>query len=421
MSKLIFLTAATVIVTLGLTRSTLAYTPANTYAGYFVYQASAPTTFWYIDPTNHRRYFLAGAEEAYRTLVLRVVNIDGIGELPEDIPTVEAGGTGILATRQHYAGRIVSSWTDNTTMYWYVYPNDLYRHRITAGNLFSTIAPLTRLITETDLKSIPVGYAPPPKAGSSGLTQKSTAVVTKRGTFQIDYVMYDYRAGTYKIMTDTGDNKDCARDCTVLPLGTYAKRRGAIAGIHGSYFCPRDYPQCASKIGFYYYPVYNSFTQVMINSKRIKYTAEPMVMIDTAGRPYMITTLQSVYHNFADLNDYMSMFAPKVGGSGILQAAISNGPWLVRNSVARRSYSGLDTKQATVKTMRGVLAWQGAQVYLMIVKRATVPDAGAVVASMGMDNAINLDGGGSAALYYKGKYIDGPGRNLPNSILIVKK
>jgi hypothetical protein len=41
--------------------------------------------------------------------------------------------------------------------------------------------------------------------------------------------------------------------------------------------------------------------------------------------------------------------------------------------------------------------------------------------TLGADFALNLDGAGSAALWYDGAYKVGPGRLLPNAILFRKK
>jgi exopolysaccharide biosynthesis protein len=40
--------------------------------------------------------------------------------------------------------------------------------------------------------------------------------------------------------------------------------------------------------------------------------------------------------------------------------------------------------------------------------------------ALDMDNAMNLDGGGSTALWYNG-YKVGPGRNLTNAILLLNR
>ncbi|MBI4090347.1 MAG: phosphodiester glycosidase family protein, partial [Candidatus Kerfeldbacteria bacterium] len=38
-----------------------------------------------------------------------------------------------------------------------------------------------------------------------------------------------------------------------------------------------------------------------------------------------------------------------------------------------------------------------------------------------MDYAMNLDGGGSSALWYRGSYKVGPGRNVPNALVMRTK
>ena len=43
-----------------------------------------------------------------------------------------------------------------------------------------------------------------------------------------------------------------------------------------------------------------------------------------------------------------------------------------------------------------------------------------VLKAMGLENALNLDSGGSVALW-SGGYKAGPGRNIPNAILFVRK
>jgi exopolysaccharide biosynthesis protein len=44
-----------------------------------------------------------------------------------------------------------------------------------------------------------------------------------------------------------------------------------------------------------------------------------------------------------------------------------------------------------------------------------------VFKSLGATGALNLDHGGSTALYYGGRYIYGPGRAIPNAIIFATK
>ena len=47
-------------------------------------------------------------------------------------------------------------------------------------------------------------------------------------------------------------------------------------------------------------------------------------------------------------------------------------------------------------------------------------DAQLVLQALRVQDAINLDGGGTAAMWIEGQYTVGPGRLLPNAILLIK-
>ena len=55
-----------------------------------------------------------------------------------------------------------------------------------------------------------------------------------------------------------------------------------------------------------------------------------------------------------------------------------------------------------------------------VIHNATVGESAKVLATMGIQNALNLDDGGSTALW-SGGYKVGPGRDLPNVLLFVGK
>lgn len=58
--------------------------------------------------------------------------------------------------------------------------------------------------------------------------------------------------------------------------------------------------------------------------------------------------------------------------------------------------------------------------YIGVVHGATVAESAKVIQAMGIKNAINLDSGGSSA-FWSGGYKVGPGRDLPNVVLFVKR
>ena len=63
---------------------------------------------------------------------------------------------------------------------------------------------------------------------------------------------------------------------------------------------------------------------------------------------------------------------------------------------------------------------KGSTVYLLLAKSATVPDLRDIMVSLGIENGINLDGGGSSAMYIDGAYKAGPGRKLPNVVMLAQ-
>ncbi len=59
-------------------------------------------------------------------------------------------------------------------------------------------------------------------------------------------------------------------------------------------------------------------------------------------------------------------------------------------------------------------------VYIGVIFNATMGEAAKVLHALAMDQALNLDEGGSTALY-SGGYKAGPGRNIPNAVLFVQR
>lgn len=400
-----------VLLLLGLaiwTRPVNAATIAEQQSGYILLQVEKNGEAWYVNPTNHERYYLGRPADAFS--IMRELGLGISNSNIAKIPVAGSKATGDAVLRQRLSGRIVLQ-TEKNGEAWYIYPKTLERYYLgRPADAFDIMRSLGVGITDTDLATIPI---------HGTLTNSQVFVGTSRGTFTIDKISFDRTTPGLKIMTDTGQTANCKTGCTVLSLGGYILRRSAVAGIHGSYFCPLDYASCSGQTNSYLYPVYNSFSKVMINSDRIKYTVEPLVAIDTTNQ-FFFYEQAKMFTSYQDFLQDFAVDSQARGGSGVLQAAISNYPPLVISGKNVVSQYTLDTKQATVKSFRGVVAWKGDQIYLLVVRAATVTDAAAAVSALGVDYALNLDGGGSTALYNNGAYIDGPGRNIPNAIVITQ-
>jgi exopolysaccharide biosynthesis protein len=70
---------------------------------------------------------------------------------------------------------------------------------------------------------------------------------------------------------------------------------------------------------------------------------------------------------------------------------------------------------------RSFVANKGSTVYIGYVYNATMTESADVLKALGVDNAMNLDEGGSTALWFNGSYITGPGRDLANVVLFIRK
>jgi exopolysaccharide biosynthesis protein len=236
----------------------------------------------------------------------------------------------------------------------------------------------------------------------------------------VERLSFNWTDQSLRVVTDTANEVDCDTNCPVMSLGAFVTRRNAVAGINGTYFCPQDYAACRGKINSFGTPVWNTFSKNWRHGDRIKYAAAPLVALDTTNRPF----LYSETRNFTSAADFSNNFhrtSKAAGGSGVLQAAFSNGPILMQNGVLVLKSSQMDWKQANVKSARGGFGWKGNRMVFFVAHGATVTDLAAVAKALGLTNAVNIDGGGSTALHMNGRYVLGPGRNLPNVILVTRR
>jgi exopolysaccharide biosynthesis protein len=104
---------------------------------------------------------------------------------------------------------------------------------------------------------------------------------------------------------------------------------------------------------------------------------------------------------------------------GPVTAGISNFPLLVQNGAVLDVSADIDSNQL-LRGARGAIGVDATFVYLAIVSGASVPETALVLQGLGARDALNLDGGGSIAMWIGGTYILGPGRQLPNAILLMK-
>ncbi|MTI83640.1 MAG: copper amine oxidase [Firmicutes bacterium] len=101
--------------------------------------------------------------------------------------------------------------------------------------------------------------------------------------------------------------------------------------------------------------------------------------------------------------------------------AVGAGPGLVTNGVisANPAVEGFTSEK--ILTMAGARSAIGAKkdgtIMLVTVPGATIEKAASVMKGLGAYNAMNLDGGASSGLWYNGKHITRPGRQLSNALI----
>ena len=250
---------------------------------------------------------------------------------------------------------------------------------------------ITKKATEfTISKNVAVNNAPP----SSGYQRQQ--VSTEIGNFLMDIVSADLNST--KVIIDTASDNTCTDNCPVLSLADYASRSGAYAGINGSYFCPASYPSCAGKT--------NSFDTLLMNKNKVYFNSEnnvysnvPVAVFGSGWARFMGRSLD---------------WGRDTGVDGV----IANQPLLL--SGGNIAFGGDGDPKKGSKGPRSFIGNKGGMVYIGVTHNATVAENAYVLKALGLENALNLDSGGSTALW-TGGYKVGPGRNIPNAVLFVRR
>lgn len=196
------------------------------------------------------------------------------------------------------------------------------------------------------------------------------------------------------VIVDTASSTDCSNNCPALSLGDYVSRNGGWAGINGTYFCPADYASCAGKENTYDLLIMNK-DKHYFNSDNNVYSTNPVVGFRDGGISFV--TQGSQWGRDTSLN-------------GVLM----NYPLLVYNN--NIMFGGDDDPKKGSRGSRSFVASKGGKIYIGVSQNVTVAENAFVMKALGMENALNLDSGGSTALWFGG-YKVGPGRPIPNAII----
>lgn len=238
--------------------------------------------------------------------------------------------------------------------------------------------------------NVPENNSPP----GSGYQQQ--VVKSDVGDFLVGIVSADLNSA--KVIVDTASDENCSNNCPVLSLADYVSRSGAFAGINGSYFCPSDYPSCSDKKNSFDTLAMNK-NKKYLNSDNNVYSTVPAVIFSGNSARFVGQSLEW-------------------GRDTGVDAVLAMQPLLVSNG--NIVFNGDGEPKRGSKGNRSFVGASGSTVYIGVVFNSTVAEAAHVIHTMGIQNALNLDNGGSTALW-SGGYKAGPGRNLPNVLLFVHK
>ncbi|MEI6378139.1 MAG: phosphodiester glycosidase family protein [Candidatus Falkowbacteria bacterium] len=386
-----------------------AATLGQLYAGRLVLNSQADKSLWFVDPRDHLRYPVRSADDLLKSARLGAI------AMPAEVATATASTSAKLLAP--YAGAFLRS-TDGA--YWFV-GNDKVKYALADPALW----------LRAQTQALPLRYADFLRLHTPGKTASIDQYSSWEGsrevkliynrTFKVDIIKISLDNPKLKIITDTASLGDCPKKCPAKSVANFALADQGFAAVNATYFNTTD----ALK-NYYFFPVYNSRTKTMINRSQLKYwTTGPLFAFDE----------DNVFYFFKDSREFSKAVAfDAKGGATIrqgwkvkkLQAAIGNKPRLIQDKMNYLIEWDLDEKQMTGKSVKNALAYVArpgskGELWIVSVRNATVPDLGEVLVALGVDFALNLDGGGSTAVIYNDEMMLGPGRDVPNAIIFSQK
>lgn len=360
---------------------------------------------WYVHPKTGVRYYLGTPND-----MLSVMRRFGLGITNADlakIPTANDSFEGDRALRARLSGTMLLQ-VESRGEAWYVYPSNTKRYSLgSSENAHAVVRRLALGISKKDLSTIAIGEITGTTNTTSSLHRRYTIKID-RGSFDIDLVTIP--RDKYMMVTRTADRADCTHDCSARPLADYVTESGAVIGINGSYFCPPDYAACSASINSYNPPVFDSLTKTMINYTKAHYHNGPVLTFASDDH-------YRLYYRWNDFGD-IKKFSARTNTT--LLAAIGNRPTLMERGLIATDYEKIDEAFLT-KASRGGIGYNASSVFLVVARKASVVDLANIFRAVGATDAMNLDGGGSTALYVEGRYLVGPGRRIPNAIVFTKR
>jgi len=211
------------------------------------------------------------------------------------------------------------------------------------------------------------------------------------------YTVLTYSLGSTTVETSSAYDDDCSNDCATKSLSAHIADVGGRAGINGTYFCPQDYSWCSGKVNSTDFPVWNNKKKKWMSASTLFWNGRGMMVFRPGSAQFFSC-------------------AGCVGAPSDITGGIVNYPSLLAGGNLVLDEGSVPAALNSKGTRSGIGFGNG-KLFLVVARSASVKDLAGIFISLGATDAMNLDGGGSSALY-DGGYRAGPGRNIPNAIVI---
>jgi len=235
------------------------------------------------------------------------------------------------------------------------------------------------------------------RAKQARSTPQRGEAATALGKFS--YVMVKAPINGTRVHTVTNAEEGCVANCPVHSVKDYVTQHNGFAGIQGSYFCPPEYGFCRDEPNHAFGTVYESGRKEWLDFDKRLWNRQAAIVFEN-NRPRLYRSARDV----------------PVSAKGI-SAGIINYPALLDGGEVVVDNHNTDQKQR-LRATRGAFAFDGADLYLVVIYQATLIESAHVLKALGATHALTLDGGGSTALFRESGYLAGPGRPVPNAIVL---
>lgn len=240
-----------------------------------------------------------------------------------------------------------------------------------------------------------------PAITRGSVTNGAAPIVSARKTFKVGSKSISAQMVTISLMHPKIKlDVVLAGDTTgkVENLSSIAKRSKATVAINGTFF--DAYTKDSYKAPYGYIVSKGELRMKASGDKRTIFTYDNNLLADLIPG--------------ADFNEYFNQ--------GSIQGALQAGPRLLVDGKVSLDVKAEGFKDPKILTGGGARSALGLtrdhKLILLTTSGATIPQLAEMMKQAGAYQAMNLDGGASSGLYYNGKYLTTPGRQISNALVV---